>query len=50
MHDITMCDNNTCPMRERCYRFTETYNVLQWYATFKPDENDECNMFLEIEK
>lgn len=36
MADISMCDNQDCPLRTMCYRFTATPNPYrQAYADFK---------------
>jgi len=43
MPDISMCMNNTCPLRSHCYRFTATPSQYQTYADFKPDDNDTCD-------
>jgi hypothetical protein len=43
MPDITMCQNNTCPQRTECYRWTaKPSEFLQSYATFKPNAKGEC--------
>lgn len=46
MPDISMCLNEECPLKDRCYRFTATPNEdWQSYAEFAPDENGECEAF-----
>lgn len=35
MKDITKCANDTCPAREKCYRFTCPNDYPQSYASFK---------------
>ncbi len=50
MTDITKCDSPSCPMREKCYRFTAPYDYRwQSMATFIWDsETGKCDHFLEI--
>lgn len=45
--DISKCENETCPLKERCYRFTATPNEYrQSYAKFQiDDESGECSGF-----
>jgi hypothetical protein len=51
MPDISMCQNQLCPLRETCYRFTATPDTpYQCYAVFKPDENGECDYYWPDEK
>lgn len=46
MPDIAMCQNNDCPLREGCYRFTAKPAKWQWYNDFKP-KNDKCDHFID---
>jgi len=44
MADITMCNDYSCPLKEKCYRYTATANeYYQMYLTSSPwlyhDEN-----------
>jgi hypothetical protein len=50
MPDITMCENNACPLRRKCERFMASPSPIQAYDRFTPDENGECNMFMEIKR
>jgi len=51
MPDISMCDNISCPSKEKCYRFKAVPNEYQSYSNFKPEENeDKCEYFLKINK
>jgi len=34
MTDITKCRNDTCPMRENCYRFTAKDSLMQSYSMY----------------
>jgi hypothetical protein len=34
MADITMCKNETCPMKNRCYRYTAIPSDYQSYSNF----------------
>jgi len=54
MPDISMCSNDTCPLREQCYRFTAEPNPYrQSYGTFKPEIDEdkvECKYFIDNKK
>jgi hypothetical protein len=45
---ITICVNDTCPQREQCYRYIAEPGERQSFSMFTPDENGECENFLEI--
>ena len=46
MPDISMCQNEECPLRKKCYRYTATPNEhLQAYGWFKPDKEGKCEAF-----
>ena len=45
MADISMCANQTCPLKETCYRFNATPSERQSYSDFKPD-GDKCEFFI----
>lgn len=50
MADISMCDNNKCPLKETCYRFKAIPNPYwQAYANFEPGKNGKCNHHLSID-
>ena len=43
MPDISMCQNQTCPVKEECYRFMATPNPYrQSYAAFKVTSDKGC--------
>jgi hypothetical protein len=47
--DISMCENNTCPSKDICYRYkAKPDKYWQSYGSFKPDENGECEHFFKI--
>jgi len=48
MPDISMCENQTCPLKETCYRFKAIPNTHQSYADFKPDEKGKCDYYYPI--
>lgn len=49
--DISMCENQTCPLKEKCYRFMAEPNpTYQSYADFKPDENGKCDFYYPLKK
>lgn len=50
MPDITMCQNAACPKAGICYRFTAKPSERQSYAVFSPDENGNCESFLQIKE
>lgn len=47
MPDITMCANQDCPLRDRCYIAQAEPSYLQSYARFEHD--GECEWFIEID-
>jgi len=49
MPNITMCQNNECPIKESCYRYKAIPDPrYQSYAIFKYDsDTDECYHFIE---
>ena len=52
MPDISMCLNNECASRERCYRFkAKPSEYQQAYTEFKPlPGRDRCESFMEIHR
>ena len=56
MPDITMCDNEQCPLREKCYRFRAIPDPYwQSFAHFEPSTyptpkgtQTECDHFWDI--
>lgn len=50
MPDISMCENQECPLKEKCYRYTAKPSpVLQAYGYFKPDEEGKCYYYWDNE-
>lgn len=46
MPDISKCKNESCPKKERCYRYTVPPSEFrQAYGSFAPDENGFCLFF-----
>jgi len=45
MPDISLCRNDTCPLKEQCYRFMATKDKHQWYADFKFEDGN-CEYFM----
>jgi hypothetical protein len=45
MADITMCENEKCPKRFQCHRFTAYFSEYQTLAQFQPDEDGNCEYF-----
>jgi len=48
MPDISMCENNKCPLRKNCYRFLARAGYVQVYSDFAPDEKGKCDGYWEI--
>jgi hypothetical protein len=50
MPDISMCENQECPSKKKCYRFIAKPNSLwQAYADFKPKKDKKkCEDFMKI--
>lgn len=51
MSDMTLCQSNTCPLREECRRNASCSDAYrsdqwQWYSEFGP-EGEECYGFLK---
>jgi hypothetical protein len=47
MADITMCNDDECPKKEYCYRFTAKPNPYrQSYFTYSPKQMDGCPEYL----
>lgn len=45
MADISMCDNETCPLKKKCYRHEAIPTIPMWqsYGSFVYDEKkEEC--------
>jgi hypothetical protein len=50
MPDITKCDNEKCPLKEKCYRWTSKWDEYQAYSHFEPDKKGKCEYQLIIGK
>lgn len=57
MPDIAMCQNETCPKREECYRYKATPCHYQSYSNFEWEHRDHehgkevfCRDFLLLRK
>lgn len=51
MPDISMCQNEECPLRESCYRYLATpFIPRQAYADFKPNDKGECSYYWPVKK
>ena len=51
MPDISMCQNEACPLKEKCYRYTATpFPGLQVYGWFKPNEEGKCDHYWDNKK
>ena len=47
MQDITLCKNELCPKRKKCYRFMAIPDTIQSYSEF--NHIPECEYFEEID-
>jgi hypothetical protein len=48
MADITMCGNEECKIKERCYRWTAPASShWQSYSNFQPNSDGTCDFFVE---
>lgn len=48
MPDISMCKNEKCNLRHKCYRFTATPSPeWQSYANFEPNKSGQCDFFMK---
>ena len=51
MPDISMCMHDTCPSKEKCYRYKAVPNGYQSYSNFQNDPNKvKCDHFQKIMK
>jgi len=48
MPDITMCENDACPIRHQCYRFMAKPDAWQSVACFTPLSDTECEHFMAL--
>lgn len=48
MPDISMCRNEKCKKKFRCYRFMAIPNTVQLYAQYEPIDG-KCDRFWPIE-
>lgn len=49
MPDISMCKNESCSIKEKCYRFMAAPNPMwQSYSIFRQNEDQTCDFFLTI--
>jgi hypothetical protein len=45
--DITKCSDDTCPLKDICYRFTSKADLeMQAYFMDSPRDQDKCEMFM----
>lgn len=48
MPDISMCVNQDCLVKERCYRYRAIPSEYQSIAFFSPDNNGMCDYYWSI--
>lgn len=49
MADITMCKDENCPLKEKCYRFkAKPSEYWQSYFINSPYKNGDCEYFWKI--
>lgn len=50
MPDISMCKNDNCPLKEKCYRYTaEPSPYRQSYGLFPQPKDGKCEYFWDNE-
>ena len=48
MPDIALCKNETCPLREKCYRYLANPDPYwQAYGDFEHEEEKGCEYFIK---
>jgi hypothetical protein len=48
MPDISMCLNQNCLLKEKCYRFKANPSTFwQSYTNFIPDKSGKCDSYIE---
>ena len=50
MPDISLCKNESCPLKDNCYRYTATPGEYQSYAEFEWEVIDQvayCKYFID---
>ena len=51
MPDMTMCLNEDCKMKRKCYRHeAKPASPQQPYARFVPEDDGECEHFLKMRR
>ncbi len=46
--DITMCNNEECPLKDTCYRHEAEPNEMQsFFVDVKPNKKGECEYYWE---
>lgn len=51
MPDISLCKNNQCPSKTKCFRYmAEPKQYKQSYAYFTLDMNDKCSSYIDASK
>jgi len=49
MPDISLCRNETCHLKEQCYRYMAEKDKHQWYADFKYKDG-KCEYFMPLKQ
>jgi len=47
MADMTLCTNEKCTKRRKCYRATAPWGELQSVAQFTPSDNGRCDFYID---
>jgi hypothetical protein len=45
MADITKCNGQGCPVKEKCYRYTAKESMYQSYFSEPPIKDNKCDMY-----
>jgi hypothetical protein len=49
MPDITMCKNEECPLKDKCYRHEAKPSTMQsYFMDIKPNEKGECKYYWKL--
>jgi hypothetical protein len=47
MADITMCQNEDCPVKDTCFRYLATPSQYQSFYVFDKDTKEPCDWYWE---
>jgi len=50
MADMTLCTNEKCTKRRKCYRATAPWGYVQSIARFEQSKDGQCEFYIDVEK